>query len=102
MKSITLACPAGFVWRQATASDHVCVTPDQRALTAQQNAMAASRLSQTDHTYGPNTCAPGFVWRAAYDGDAVCVTPAERSAAAAENANAPAPIRRIVKRAPAL
>jgi hypothetical protein len=90
------------VWRVATAADHVCVTPAQRTATAQQNAMAASRISPTDRTYGANTCASGFVWRAAYPGDAVCVTPAERNAAASENANAPPPIHMKFRRASVL
>jgi hypothetical protein len=88
----SLACPQGFVWREASPADHVCVTPQQRMLTRLQNAAGAARVSQTDHTYGPATCVQGYVWREAFTGDAVCVTPQERDAAAAQNASAPAQI----------
>lgn len=36
-------CQNGFVWRQADASDHVCVSVDPRATTAQENSLAAIR-----------------------------------------------------------
>ncbi len=84
-----LVCPQGYVWREASPSDRVCVTPLQRMRAAAQNAAAASHVSQTDRTYGPNTCASGYVWRGAYVGDVVCVTPDERDAAKSENAQSP-------------
>lgn len=90
----SLVCPKGFVWREASSSDHVCVTPLQRTRAAAQNAAAATHVDQTDHTYGPNTCVSGYVWREAYVGDVVCVTPAERDAAKKENAQAPPQIPR--------
>jgi hypothetical protein len=90
----SLVCPQGYVWREASPRDHVCVTPLQRRITAQQNAAAAARVSQTDTTYGPNTCVAGYVWREAFVRDVVCVTPAERDAALTENANAPPQIPR--------
>jgi hypothetical protein len=85
----SLVCPQGYVWREASPSDHVCVTPLQRMRAAAQNAAAAAHVNQTDHTYGPKTCVSGYVWREAYVGDVVCVMPAERDAAKNENAQAP-------------
>jgi hypothetical protein len=84
-----LVCPQGYVWREASPSDHVCVTPVQRMRAAAENATAAAHVNQTDQTYGPNTCVSGYVWREAYVGDVVCVMPAERDAAKNENAQAP-------------
>jgi hypothetical protein len=71
-----LTCLDGFVWRQATASDHVCVTPEVRAQTARDNALASTRRSSTRGTFGPDLCVAGYVWREAVPGDHVCVTPA--------------------------
>jgi hypothetical protein len=71
-----LTCLDGFMWRQATPSDHVCVTPDVRAQAARDNALAAKRRSATSGTFGPDLCVAGFVWREAVPGDRVCVTPA--------------------------
>ena len=71
-----LTCLDGYVWRQATPRDHVCVTPEVRAQTASDNARAASRSSATPGTFGPDLCAPGYLWREAVPGDHVCVTPA--------------------------
>jgi hypothetical protein len=71
-----LTCLDGYVWRQATHQDHVCVTPDVRAQTAGDNALASSRRSTTPGTFGPDLCAPGYLWREAVPGDHVCVTPA--------------------------
>jgi uncharacterized protein (DUF2237 family) len=71
-----LTCLDGYVWRQATPRDHVCVTPAARAQTARDNALASSRRSTTPGTFGPDLCAPGYLWREALPGDRVCVTPA--------------------------
>jgi hypothetical protein len=71
-----LTCLDGFVWRQATPRDHVCVTPEVHAQTARDNALAAVRRSTTRGTFGPDTCVAGYVWREALPGDRVCVTPA--------------------------
>jgi hypothetical protein len=71
-----LTCLDGYVWRQATPQDHVCVTPEVRAQTARDNALAPTRRSATPGTFGPDLCAPGYVWREALAGDHVCVTPA--------------------------
>jgi hypothetical protein len=78
-------CPQGLFWREASPTDHVCVNAGQHLLTLQENKAGPSHISQTDHTFGPNTCAQGYVWRAAFNGDAVCVTPQQRDEAAAEN-----------------
>lgn len=81
-------CIQGFVWREANPSDHVCVTPNVRTRTAQENAQAAADREPNGGPYGPDTCKQGFVWREAYQGDVVCVTPNIRSEAAADNAAA--------------
>jgi hypothetical protein len=70
-----LTCLDGYVWRQATPRDRVCVTPAVRAATARDNALAASRRATTPGAFGPDLCAPGYVWREALPGDQVCVTP---------------------------
>ena len=72
-------CMEGYVWRQADATDHVCVTPAQRDQAASENA--ATGLKNAD-----GTCVQGYVWRQANPTDHVCVTPAQRSQFAAENA----------------
>ena len=82
-------CKQGFVWREAQPSDHVCVTPDIRTQTAQENSFAAARRDPNGGAYGPDTCLVGFVWREAFSGDHVCVPPDSRSQAAADNAAAP-------------
>ena len=71
-----LTCLDGFVWRQATPKDHVCVTPEVRAQTARDNALAQTRRSVTAGTFGPDLCVAGYVWREAVPRDHVCVTPA--------------------------
>jgi hypothetical protein len=73
-------CKPGFVWRVATASDLVCVTPESRARVAQENNTARSRVQP-----GSNTCLSGFVWREAFQGDLVCVTPEVRRLVREEN-----------------
>ena len=70
-------------WREAIPSDVVCVTPDVRTQTANDNAAASSRVA------GSDDCISGYVWREAFSGDRVCVTPAVKSQVAADNAAAP-------------
>ncbi len=82
-------CLWGFVWREANASDHVCVTSATRSQTRTDNSLAASRRNPNGGPYGPDTCIQGFVWREAFSGDHVCVTPATRTQAAADNAAGP-------------
>jgi hypothetical protein len=71
-----LTCLDGFVWRQATISDHVCVTPEVRTQTARDNALAPMRRSPTRGTFGPDLCVAGYLWREAVPRDHVCVTAA--------------------------
>lgn len=79
-------CLQGYVWRDAFANDHVCVTVATRSQAAADNAAAASRRSPNGGAFGPDTCLQGFVWRQAIPADHVCVTVATRSQAAADNA----------------
>jgi hypothetical protein len=81
-------CLQGFVWREASSADHVCVTPQTRRETAADNAAALSRINPNGGAFGRFTCLQGFVWREAFNGDTVCVTPATRAQAAADNAQA--------------
>jgi hypothetical protein len=81
-------CLNGFAWRGAVATDHVCVTPDVRTQTAQDNYVAAARRSPTGGPYGTDTCVQGYVWREAFAGDHVCVTPTARSQAWWDNGRA--------------
>jgi hypothetical protein len=82
-------CLVGFVWREAVANDAVCVTPEVRAQTKQDNALAAARRSPSGGPFGPDTCLQGYVWREAVANDHVCVTPATRSQARNDNLWAP-------------
>ncbi len=81
-------CVNGFVWREARPSDHVCVTPETRTLTAQENAAAVSRRDPGHGGFGPLACAVPYVWREAFDGDTVCVTVDRRGQARDDNAHA--------------
>jgi len=81
-------CLQGFVARDARAGDQVCVTPEVRAQTANENQLAAANRQPGGGAYGPNTCKQGFVWREATPNDFACVVPASRSQAAADNAAA--------------
>jgi Protein of unknown function (DUF1036) len=79
------ACKQGYVFREAGANDRVCVTPQVRAQTGYENAVAASRREANGGPYGPDTCKQGYVWREAIPNDRVCVTPEVRSQAAEDN-----------------
>jgi hypothetical protein len=79
-------CETGYVWREANASDKVCVTPEIRAQTQEENRLAASRRSPNGGPYGPDTCLQGYVWREAFPGDVVCVPPSSRDQARRDNA----------------
>jgi hypothetical protein len=78
-------CVEGYVWREANPSDHVCVTPQVRDQTRNDNAEAAARRSRTGGAYGPDTCISGYVWREAFPGDHVCVTPQTKAQVVADN-----------------
>ena len=80
------ACKQGYVWREARASDHVCVDPKTRDEVAQQNRQAAKLWVQGN--YGPHTCRQGYVWREAFNGDQVCVFPEVRERTQKDNARA--------------
>jgi len=72
-------CIAGYVWREATPDDHVCVTKQTHEQTVEDNMLAGSRRDPKGGPYGADTCLEGFVWRAVFDGDHVCVTKATRA-----------------------
>ncbi|WP_022979686.1 hypothetical protein [Ideonella sp. B508-1] len=78
-------CQNGYVFRDAFADDHVCVTPATRLQVARDNAAAASRVQPGGGAWGPDTCRQGWVWREAGPRDRVCVLPAERDRAARDN-----------------
>lgn len=75
------SCKSGFVWRDANATDHVCVTPDSRQQVANENRVAAIRRAAPGSTH----CKAGFVWREAFPGDVACVVPARRASVHEEN-----------------
>ena len=77
-------CAQGFVWRVARPADLVCVTPEARSRTAEENRRAASRRDPGG-AYGPESCVVGYVWREAFEGDTVCVTPETRTLVREEN-----------------
>jgi hypothetical protein len=81
-------CKQGYVWREADATDRVCVTPAVRTQTRNENSLAAQRREPNGGAYGPNTCKQGFVWREAVANDVVCVPPAVRTQAAEDNKQA--------------
>lgn len=72
-------CKQGYVWREARATDHVCVNPPERDKVAGENANPTANRQPGGGAYGPDTCASGFVWREAFDGDTICVTPDRRA-----------------------
>jgi len=81
-------CISGFVWREARATDDVCVVPGTRDATAQENRAAESRRNPAGGPFGRDTCLSGFVWREAFTDDHVCVTPDSRTRAANDNRDA--------------
>ncbi|NGZ07936.1 MAG: hypothetical protein CV088_00910 [Nitrospira sp. LK70] len=81
-------CPQGYVWREASPQDHVCVSGQIREATRQDNAQAAARRNPGGGPFGPDTCRQGFVWREAFPGDHVCVTGDVRTRTGEENATA--------------
>jgi hypothetical protein len=74
-------CKAGYVWRAASPSDRVCVTPVSRTKVAEENRAAAQGVQPG----AAPTCRSGLVWREAFSGDVVCVTPERRAAVREEN-----------------
>src|SRR5215469_16856244 len=55
-------CISGYVWREATPEDHVCVTMETHLRTLQDNQLAGSRRNASGGTYGADTCMQGYVW----------------------------------------
>jgi hypothetical protein len=72
------ACRSGFVWREASPSDQVCVEPLSRQLVREENADQRNRMSSY-------RCKQGYVWREAGPTDYVCVEPAVREQARRDN-----------------
>jgi hypothetical protein len=81
-------CIQGYVWREATRGDRVCVTPQTRQQAWNDNAQQDRRRQPGGGAYGYETCRQGYVWREATAGDRVCVTPQTRDQARYDNANA--------------
>ncbi|GEM_PF-7112553 len=79
-------CKNGYVWREASPEDHVCVRPERRALAQRENARANLHRIRLLGTY---RCKPGYVKREAFPGDKVCVTPERRRQVAQENREGP-------------
>ncbi|PVF98415.1 hypothetical protein CPB86DRAFT_825779 [Serendipita vermifera] len=67
------ACAWGYVWREATSNDFVCVTPEVRSNTRRDNELANDRKNPDS-----DICKQGFVWREVTPEDHVCVTPETR------------------------
>jgi hypothetical protein len=82
-------CPGNLVIRNARPGDIVCVTPQQAAQVAQENANPDNNRQPDGGAYGPMTCQPGFVWREAFDGDTACVTVDRRTESKNQTATAP-------------
>jgi hypothetical protein len=80
-------CLMGYVWREATPTDHVCVSPQTRQQARDDNSHADQRRAGGG-AYGPDTCVQGYVWREATPGDHVCVTPQTRQQAKDDNSQA--------------
>ncbi len=81
-------CTPGLVWREAVSGDRVCVTPQWRDKTREENRLGPSRVQPGGGPYGPDTCKPGFVWRETRPTDHICVPPQSREDARRGNANA--------------
>lgn len=73
-------CLRGYVWREASPNDHVCVTGAVRTQAAADNSQADAR-----RVSGSDGCQSGFVWREAFPGDHVCVTALTRAQTAVDN-----------------
>ena len=72
-----IACEPGYVWRESTSDDHVCVTEQTRSKTRNDN-----------RNQPLETCPRGLVWREATPKDHRCVDPDTRGQARQDNANA--------------
>ena len=81
-------CIQGYVWREVTRNDHVCVTPATRQQISKDNAQIDARRQPGGGAYGPETCRQGYVWREAVHDDRTCVAPQTRDQARSDNAQA--------------
>ncbi len=77
------SCKTGFVKRNATPTDTVCVTAESASRAFIDNELAKTRIAVSSS--GPDGCRQGFVWREAVQGDVVCVTPASNVQARNDN-----------------
>lgn len=85
-------CLKGYVWREASPTDYVCVLPWVKQQAKLDNEQAAKRrvlsgyrVTPMGSPYALSTCKQGFVRRQAYPGDDVCVTPATRAQVVQDN-----------------
>lgn len=76
-------CKQGYVWRDAFAGDHVCVSGQTRQQAISDNAQFIVRS-----LFPSPICQQGWVWREARTGDFVCVTGQTREQARADNVEA--------------
>ncbi|MFF9221076.1 hypothetical protein [Streptomyces viridosporus] len=76
-------CKQGYVWREATPNDYVCVHPSQRTQARNDNAHATERWLP-----GTYICKQGYVWRETQPNDYVCVLPSVRTQVRYDNAHA--------------
>jgi serine/threonine protein kinase len=81
-------CISGYVWRQITPDDRVCVTPQTRQQIAFDNSQIEERRNAA--AYDPESCMDGYVWREAIPSDRICVTPEVRQQTIQDNAQAEA------------
>ena len=81
-------CIVGFVWREASPNDRVCVTVTRRTQVRAENDAANDTRDPNGGAFGPNTCKHGYVWREAFTNDFVCVVPSRRTQAQTENEEA--------------
>jgi hypothetical protein len=104
-------CISGYVWREVTPEDLVCVDPEERDVNIPNDNAQHSVRSQ--RRFAPDSCPltapksrkcyvteciPPFVWRDATPGDKICV-PTERAMRVAAD-NAAAASRQIGNKGP--
>jgi hypothetical protein len=82
-------CVEGFVWRQADANDHLCVSTERRAQVASDNAAGPSHIAPALPSRPAGTCDHGLVWREIDATDHVCVSPEAKGLALKEKAFEP-------------
>lgn len=99
-------CIPGYVWRVAKEDDLVCVTPEVRAQTREENRLHRDRVvplsvqemkiqsfciepgACRSASAEPRACLSGFVWREAVANDFTCVPPSSRAQAKEDNSQA--------------